>query len=78
VQSGHAVAEYLLNHSTPWNNGTIVYLGVNNEIELKNWIFKLDTKNVKYSIFKEPDIGNQITSLSTVDEGKLFSKLRLL
>lgn len=38
VQGGHAVAEYLL-HGPPtaWDNGTLVYLGVRNETELKFW-----------------------------------------
>ena len=38
VQAGHAVAEYLLRGpSTVWGNGTLVYLGVRNEHELKWW-----------------------------------------
>jgi len=38
VQGGHAVAEYLLHGpSTAWTNGTLVYLGVRNENELKFW-----------------------------------------
>ena len=38
VQGGHAVAEYLLRGpSTAWPNGTLVYLGVRNEDDLKFW-----------------------------------------
>ena len=38
VQAGHAVAEYLLRGpSTFWGNGTLVYLGVRNETDLKWW-----------------------------------------
>ena len=38
VQGGHAVAEYLLSGPlTAWSNGTLVYLGVRNETELKFW-----------------------------------------
>ena len=38
VQAGHAVAEFLLRGpSTFWGNGTLVYLGVHNETELKWW-----------------------------------------
>jgi hypothetical protein len=38
VQAGHALAEYLL-HGPPtaWHNGTLIYLGVSNENELKFW-----------------------------------------
>lgn len=38
VQGGHAVAEYLLHGpSTAWSNGTLVYLSVRSETELKFW-----------------------------------------
>lgn len=38
VQAGHAVAEYLLRGpSTFWGNGTLVYLAVHNETDLKWW-----------------------------------------
>jgi len=38
VQAGHVVAEYLLRGPhTMWDNGTLVYLGVRNENELKFW-----------------------------------------
>lgn len=38
VQAGHAVAEYLLRGPlTIWGNGTLIYLGIKNEEELKWW-----------------------------------------
>jgi len=38
VQAGHVVAEYLLRGPrTVWDNGTLVYLGVRDENELKFW-----------------------------------------
>jgi len=38
VQAGHVVAEYLLRGPhTMWDNGTLVYLSVRNENELKFW-----------------------------------------
>ena len=79
VQSGHAVAQYLKdNPNTPWENGTLVYLGVPDLPSLEKWMWKLDTKGVSYSTFIEPDIGNQPTSFATLDNGHLFKKLRLL
>lgn len=43
VQAGHAVAELLLRgQPNGWDNGTLVYLGVDNEDELKKWKEKLD------------------------------------
>lgn len=79
VQAGHAVAELLLRgQSHGWNNGTLVYLGVDDEDALKHWKEKLDFKEIPYSEFREPDIGDQITAIATVGNGKLFSKLKLL
>jgi len=78
VQSGHALAEFLLQYKTKWDNGTLIYLGVENEEELKKWIFKLDKKDIRYSVFREPDIDNQITSIATDHQSKIFSKLKLL
>lgn len=79
VQSGHALAEFLLKHKTFWDNGTLIYLGVDDLEQLERWMFKLDRKNIRYSVFREPDIGNEITSLATDwNDSNLFSKLELL
>lgn len=78
VQSGHALAEYLLNHNTVWNNGTLVYLKVKDEDELHCWGMKLNYKGIDWRGFKEPDINNELTALAAVSDGKVFRKLRLL
>ena len=80
VQAGHAVAEWLLqNHQgSEWKNNTLIYLGVKDLDDLNHWIEKLKYKNIEFSAFKEPDIGNEITAIACLDDGKLFSKLRLL
>ena len=65
VQSGHAVAEYLQQHETPWDNGILVYLGVKNLLQLEKWENFLKSEEVAYSKFYEPDI-DQETSLSFV------------
>ena len=77
VQAGHAVAEWLLSDQT-WQNETLVYLGVKNENELMDWKERLDYKNMKYAAFREPDIGNQLTAIATLTEGKVFKKLKCL
>lgn len=56
----------------------MVYLGVENESELKHWGEKLDMKNIKWVGFIEPDIDNQLTALCCVSDGKEFKKLNLL
>lgn len=79
VQAGHAVAELLLRgQPTGWDNGTLVYLGVQDEDELKRWKSKLDYKEKPYSEFREPDIGNEITAIASIQDGRMFSKLKLL
>ena len=75
VQAGHAVAQYLLEHND-WKNETLVYLGVKDEDHLKKWLYMLDKEKIDYSLFKEPDIGNQITAIATCKDK--FKKLNCL
>jgi pyridoxine 5'-phosphate synthase PdxJ len=39
-------------------------LSIKDEISLKELIKKAESKNIKYSVFIEPDIDNQITSVA--------------
>ena len=77
VQAGHAVAQWLLSDQS-WRNETLIYLGVENEKELLSWKDRLDFKNTKYAEFREPDIGNQLTAIATLTDGKIFKKLKLI
>lgn len=79
VQSGHAIAEYLLNYpETSWDNGTLVYLVVHNEEELLVWAERLNAEGLTWKGFREPDRNNELTALATVSEGILFEDLCLL
>jgi len=80
VQAGHALAEHLLGQPFlfGWNNGTLIYLGVKDEDELIKWGEKLDAMDKKWTGFREPDIGDQMTAIATVDNGETFKKMRLL
>ena len=79
VQGGHAVAELLLRGPTlSWDNGTMVYLGVKDEDELKYWAEKLEFKDIDFAGFIEPDLNNEMTALATVHTGEVFSNLKLL
>lgn len=79
VQGGHAVAEYLLRGpSTFWNNGTLVYLGVRDEHDLKAWGGKLDGCGHNVVAFKEPDRNNELTALAVCGADEELKKLRLL
>jgi len=80
VQAGHALAEYLLKRprDSKWNNGTLVYLGVENKFELEKLIYKFETRNIKWIGFTEPDLNNEITAIVTEYNGSLISGLDLL
>lgn len=78
VQAGHAVGEYLLRVPDPnWNNGTLVYLSVENEEALKQWVAELSKNKLTCVSFSEPDLGNEITAVSVVSDGELLSGLKL-
>jgi hypothetical protein len=79
VQSGHAVAEWLLREPSPqWGNGTLVYLGVKNERDLHKWMYKLEKKGKSFTKFVEPDIGDQVTAIASLSDGEEFKSLDLL
>jgi len=79
VQAGHAVAEFLLHgHFSNWGNGTLIYLGVKGLYQLEDWMLKLKSLNVPFTIFREPDIENELTAIATDQGEKLFKRLRLL
>lgn len=79
VQAGHALAEYLLRGPEhTWDNGTLVYLGVSNEEKLKLWKYKLESREVPFVVFKEPDLNNEITALASIPTNpKVFKQLKL-
>lgn len=39
---------------------------------------KLTMRQEKFTIFREPDIGNEITALASVGDGRAFRKIRLM
>jgi len=70
VQSAHAVAQYLLDHpETKWTNGTLVLLKTD---DLEAYLPYAE------SIFREPDLENQITALTFLDKGDRVRNLRLV
>jgi hypothetical protein len=79
VQSGHAIAEFLLQKpETKWDNGTLVILGLDNLKELNKLIFKLDQKRIGWIGFKEPDINNELTAIACDEDEPIFSGMYLL
>ena len=42
----------------------LAFLSVNNEYELMMLVSKANSMGIKYSLFREPDIGDQITTIA--------------
>lgn len=77
VQGGHAIAQWMLEHSDNlyWKNETVVYLSCN--VEKMKYLLEWDD----ISIFREPDLNNKLTAIAVVGNprnGRMFKKLRLL
>ena len=82
VQSGHALAQYIIDfnpHKTGlWDNGSIINLELGSEKSLKKWIRKLEELNIDFSIFREPDMNHEITSIAILHKGEIFKGIPLL
>lgn len=89
VQAGHALAEFCMygvkevyygmqgnNHvyGQNWSNGTLVYLKVKDEEELKT----LHDKVGNCFAFHEPDMDNQLTAFARLGNHPEFEKLPLV
>jgi predicted transcriptional regulator len=69
VQSAHAIPQYAIEHPESFkdwyhNSNYLIILSTINEQSLEFLIAKLKSKGLKYSVFREPDINNQITSVA--------------
>ena len=82
VQGGHAVAEYLLRgRLSSWDNGTLIYLAMEDEYDLKSWGEIFDIMGAWWVPFREPDKDNELTAIAALldeEEQKVVSDLRLL
>ena len=78
VQAGHAVAKLVQNGLDKAWSGTLIYLGIDSEEKLVFWGDKLTDRGVEWIGFREPDIDHQLTAIAAVDDGKVFSNLKLL
>jgi hypothetical protein len=69
IQAAHAAIEFQHEHpeiAKEWNTNSkyLVFLSVENEEELKHWLEKIQIRELKYTTFIEPDIGNQLTAIA--------------
>ena len=83
AQSGHAISQFFLEHpekARQWNNSYLISLSIENEESLQKLLNKLLEKGISVSYFQEPDIDNQLTSISfesTDVSNRLVSSLPL-
>jgi len=82
IQSGHSLAQYLIDYNphieNKWNNGSIINLALGTEKALRRWIRKFEKLGIEFSIFREPDMNNEITSISALHTGDIFFGIPLL
>ena len=69
VQAAHAAIEFQHEHSNiakEWNKNSkyLVFLSVPTEQSLLDLLEKIKKERLKFSLFKEPDIGNQVTAIA--------------
>ena len=70
-----AVAQFLLdNPDQTWNNNYLIFLSGNLEKEM----YRLESKKLKFTMFKEPDLDNAVTAIALTGEVNLFKNLKLL
>ena len=85
VQAMHAAIQFQHDHTeyaSVWykRSNYLGFLSVANESELIRLIDKAESLNIKLSVFREPDIDNQITAIAIepgVKSRKLCSSLKL-
>lgn len=68
VQASHSSIQFIFEHpeiSKIWfKDPYLAHLSIENEVELEKLMAKLTKSNITYSVFREPDINNQITSIT--------------
>lgn len=69
VQAGHAAIQFQHEYqelAKDWyhNSNYLIFLSVENQDELKKFINKANSNNIKLSIFREPDLNNEITAVA--------------
>lgn len=85
VQSIHSAIQFVFEHpeyAQEWykQSNYIGFLSVKDESDLNKLIEKALLNNIKFSVFREPDIDNQITAITlepSLISKKLCSNLKL-
>jgi hypothetical protein len=86
VQTAHAVADFAIHHPDEfkaWQHGSNYLCCLSSSIQrIQMIIDRLELYDIKYVIFREPDIGNEITALAVESlpqdlHKKLFKNFKL-
>lgn len=69
VQSQHAVLQFMFEHpdrASEWftNSNYLAWLSVSDEVELMRLVTAARDLGLKWSVFREPDVGGQITAIA--------------
>lgn len=69
VQAGHAIADFVLENAEiakTWHtlSNYLAFLSASDEDELNKLIHKAELKGITYTVFREPDLDNQITAVA--------------
>jgi hypothetical protein len=82
VQACHAIQEAYRVFTLPDVTPNVIVLSADGEDHIKSIQVQLTSQDIDCSVFKEPDIGNQVTALVTEvvysERRKLFRKYKLL
>lgn len=83
VQSTHAAIDFVFEHPTragPWHksSNTLVMLTVRDTKSLLHLIRKCDYLSLAYTVFREPDIGNQITAICMEPHPEVYKMVQKL
>ena len=86
VQAGHAAIQFQHEHpelAKLWytKSNYLAFLTVANEEELEKLIRKAEAKGISHSVFREPDIGNEITAITfeaSNDAKRITSSCRMM
>lgn len=62
------------NPQSEWKNNYLIYL----KADLSKLTEKLDRLGIYYTVFREPDLGNQITAIAVLGHRILFKRLQLV
>lgn len=86
VQAAHAAIDFCFENPSragPWHKDSnyLIFLGVPNEDVLEAYIRKAIEKQIRFTIFREPDLDNSITAVAfepSQETQKLVRNLPLL